>query len=56
VPDEELDKVNLDKDNFHGDWNYSTTPIHRFNILAVNFIYNQYIILGIRREYAGNLP
>ena len=27
VSDEELEKVNLVKDDFHGDWNYSIVPI-----------------------------
>jgi hypothetical protein len=26
VSDEELDEVNLTKDDFHGEWNYSISP------------------------------
>jgi hypothetical protein len=26
VPDEEMDRINLRRDTFHGDWNYEILP------------------------------
>jgi hypothetical protein len=32
VTDEELAKVNMIKDDFHGEWNYTIVPMHDLNI------------------------